>query len=257
MVERVRMVVSHELRLLRRDQWAYLTLILMPLVLVVFTRPAMKFVLAGEGYKGANGAEQAVPGMAVMFAFFVVGHVGFAFFRDYNWSTWDRLRATGASMGEIVTGRVIPYVVVGLLQQAVLFGAGRLFFGLHVSGPVVALAATALALSTCVVALGLLITSISQSEQQVIAFQTLGTLVFAGIGGALTPIDILPAWIRAVARVTPSYWAMRAYRSVILDGTGIGGIALPLAVLLGMALVVGVAAVSLFAKRESPALATA
>ena len=257
MLDRLRMVAAHELRLLRRDQWAYLTLILMPLVLVVFTRPAMKYVLAGEGYRGANGAEQAVPGMAVMFAFFVVGHVGFAFFRDYNWSTWDRLRATGTSLAEIVTGRVVPYIVVGLLQQAVLFGAGRLLFGLRVSGSLLALGAVAVALSTCVVALGLLVTATSQSEQQVIAFQTLGTMVFAGIGGAITPIDILPAWIRAAARVTPSYWAMRAYRSVILDGDGLSGVAVPLLVLLGMALVVGVAAVRLFARREAPTLATA
>ena len=51
------------------------------------------------------------------------------------------------------------------------------------------------------------------------------------------PFNLLPAWARAIAPVTPTYWAMRGMRSVVLDGQGIGGVALPCAALVGMSVV--------------------
>jgi ABC-2 type transport system permease protein len=255
MIDRVRTVIEHELRILGTDKWAYVTLIAMPLVLVVFLSPAMRFVLEGQGFHGASGADQAVPGMAVLFAFFVVGNVGFAFFRDYGFKTWDRLRATGTSLGELVCGRFIPYVAIVFLQQVVLFGCGLLFFDLRVKGPYVALACTAVALSCCVVAIGLLVMAVSSTEQQILSFQAIGTMVLAGIGGALTPVAILPAWVRFIAHGTPSYWAMRAYQGVILDGDGLTQIALPLVLLFAISLVVGVAAVFVVGKRDTPVVA--
>ena len=64
----------------------------------------------------------------------------------------------------------------------------------------------------------------------------MGTLLLGGLGGALTPVESLPAWAQTIAPGVPSYWAMRGYRSVILDGGGLSEVWLPVAVLLGFAL---------------------
>jgi ABC-2 type transport system permease protein len=49
------------------------------------------------------------------------------------------------------------------------------------------------------------------------------------------PMNVLPGWARAVAPVTPTYWAMRGLRSVILRGGGLAEVALPGGVLVAMA----------------------
>src|SRR5947209_9183011 len=84
-------VARHELRLLRRDPVFLLTFTLMPLIVMAFIKPAFRYMLAAQNGARVNGAEQAVPGVAVMFSMFLVGSVGFAFFREYGWGTWERV----------------------------------------------------------------------------------------------------------------------------------------------------------------------
>src|SRR5437868_9051419 len=53
-------------------------------------------------------------------------------------------------------------------------------------------------------------------RSQLNAFSNLGAMVLAGVGGALAPTSALPSWARTLAPATPSYWAMRGFRQVIL-----------------------------------------
>ena len=46
-------------------------------------------------------------------------------------------------------------------------------------------------------------------------------MLFGAIGGALVPLSVLPQWAKTIAPLTPTYWAMRGFRSVILDGAGL------------------------------------
>ena len=85
--------------------------------------------------------------------------------------------------------------------------------------------------------LGVTATALCRTAQQANAFAYLGMVLFGTIGGALVPFEVLPAWAQTAAPITPTYWAMRGMRSVILDGRGITGVALPATVLLAMTLV--------------------
>ena len=67
------------------------------------------------------------------------------------------------------------------------------------------------------------VTAICRTAQQANAFAYVGMVLFGAIGGALVPFSVLPRWAQTVAPVTPTYWAMRGFRSVILDGQGLGG----------------------------------
>jgi ABC-2 type transport system permease protein len=69
-----------------------------------------------------------------------------------------------------------------------------------------------------------------------------GMVLFGAIGGALVPLSVLPGWARAIAPVTPTYWVMRGFRAVILDGRGLGAVAGPVVVLLSMAALFAVVA---------------
>jgi len=67
-------------------------------------------------------------------------------------------------------------------------------------------------------------------------------VLFGAIGGALVPISVLPHWARTIAPGTPTYWVMRGFRSVILDGRGIGAVMAPVAVLGAMTVMFAVVA---------------
>jgi ABC-2 type transport system permease protein len=161
-----------------------------------------------------------------MFTFFLVGSVGFVFFREHGWGTWERLRASRARPGEIMVGKCVPVLAHAALQQTVLFGIGAALFGLRVRGSILALVVVGAGFSVCLITLGVAVTSLCKTANQNNAISNVGAMLFAGLGGAIAPISSLPGWARALAPGTPSYWAMRGFRAVILDGAGLSA-ALP------------------------------
>ncbi|HUH07680.1 MAG TPA: ABC transporter permease [Egibacteraceae bacterium] len=228
-------LVRHNLLLARRDLAPLAVTVAMPLVLMAFLQPVLQLSLVSAGYADAGGAEQAVPGMTVMFTLFMVAVVGFRIFEEHGWGTWDRLRASPAGPAAIMVGKIAPSFAVVLAQLAVLFGGGVALYGLRIAGAASALALLAVALGAMVVSLGVLLAAYARTAQQLNALANVGATALACLGGALVPLSALPAWAQSVAPATPTYWAMRGFRAVILDGGGIVEALAPVMALLGFA----------------------
>ena len=229
-------IARHELRLLLSDPTFAVVLTVMPLLLMAFIKPAFRYALVLSGQPHANGAEQAVPGMTVMFAFYMVGNVGFAVFREHAWGTWDRLRASPARPMEIMVGKIAVPIILLAAQLTILLGVGGLIFGLSIHGSLGGVMAVAIAFDLCLVSLGVALMAVCRTVNQLNAAANLGGTFFAGLGGALVPLTLLPAWAKAVAPGAPSYWAMRGFREMILGQGGIGSALLPAVVLLSFAI---------------------
>lgn len=228
-------IARNDLRILRRDSIPFVLLIVMPLVVVLFLKPAFRPVLVADGNAGATGAEHAVPAMQVMFGFYLVSQVSFGFFREHAWRTWDRLRASPATTGEILLGKMGVPVLEAVVQFAVIFGVGAALIDLHVEGSWLQLIVVGAAFSICLVTMGLAVTAICRTVMQVNAITNIAALMLSGLGGALVPESVLPGWAKFVSPVVPSHWAMHGYQHAIL-GKG-DGIAVPVVVLLGFAAV--------------------
>ncbi len=227
-------IVKQQFLILRRDPWFLLIMFLMPLVVMPLFKRTMAFSLQASGYANATGAEQVVPGQVVMFGFFVGGSAGFCLFREHGWRTWDRLRASSASSRAVLIGFVFPWIVILTVFQVVLLGAGGLLLGLRLNGgsPIAELLVI-VGYASCVVTLVMLVAATLRTVNQVNAFQNVGAMAFAGLGGALVPVAQLPGWARALGPVTPAYWAMKGHNAVFLESGGVADVALPVAVLLG------------------------
>jgi ABC-2 type transport system permease protein len=234
MLRRVGVITAHELRLVARDPTPLLVLVVFPVITIAFLKPALQPALVQGGYPHASGAEQVVPGQAVMSAFFLVSLVTLAFFAEHGWGTWERLRATPASSLEIVIGKALPRIGVGIVELVLILVAGVVLFDLDVQGAPAALLPLIVAFSVCLVLLGVAATALSRTAQQASAFAFTGMVLFGAIGGAFVPFNVLPGWAQTIAPVTPTYWAMRGMRSVVLDGQGLAAVYAPIAVLLGM-----------------------
>src|SRR6202521_855255 len=172
----------------------------------------------------------------VILVVYIGGMASFAFFVEYGWNTWDRLRASDATSPEIIIGKALPLIAISIGQFLVIFAIGIPLFHLHSHGPLPALIPLVATFALCLVSLGVMITSVCHTVQQVSALAFGGLVLFGALGGALVPLEVLPGWAHAAAPATPTYWVMRGFGSVILNGHSFSAIILPCSILIGMSL---------------------
>ncbi len=217
-------IVRHEFRVMLSDPSTVLFIIVIPLFMVALMKGLFRTALAAEGFTGANGSEFAIPGMAVGFAAFGVAFAGFSFFRDHGWGTWDRLRASQATSADLMIGKIVPTVTVTITQLGLLFLLGGPLFGFRVEGSIVAIVAIIVVLALSLSAFGMLITAVSRTMQQLNAVGSVGAFGMAMLGGSWVPVEQMPGWAQAVAPAMPTYWAMKGFRWVVLEGKGLGDV---------------------------------
>lgn len=226
-------IMRHEFRVVLTDPSTVLFVVLMPLMMVAIMKQMFASAMRDQGYSTANGSEFGVPAMAVSFAAFGVGYAGFSFFRDHGWGTWDRLRATPAGSVDIMVGKVVPSVTVTVVQLLLLFVLGGPLFGLEVTGSWTALVLLIVVLAASLSAFGMLVTAVCRTMNQLNAVGGVGGMALALLGGAWVPVETMPGWANAVAPALPTYWAMKGFRDVILEGGGLAAVAVPSLLLLG------------------------
>lgn len=186
-----------------------------------------------------------------MFATFTGSFAGFTFFREHGWHTWERLRASQATTPDIMIGKLAPTLIIAAAQMSALFGLGVVLFDLNIAGSLIALSLVLLAFSLSMLSFGMAVMSLSRTSLQLNTYVNLAGIVFAGVGGALVPLNVLPDWVQTLARLTPTYWAMRGFLDVILEGAGTSGVALPTLALVGFTALFTLVAATRFRVEES------
>jgi len=248
-----RAILRNEFRLLKRDTAVLVLTIAMPLIVISILKSTVGASLVASGATQATGAEQVVPGLALLFGFFICGFLGLSIFREHGWGTWDRMRSTRAETGAILAGKALPWALVSLAQMTILFLAGVAIFDLNIPGvaEVGGIALITVTWSAFLVSFALFVVAIAASVQAVQAFANLGAMVFGTLGGALVAFDQLPGWARAVSPLLPTHWAMRGFRALLLDGEGFRGAIVPSLILVGFALLFGLVAAIRFDSAEA------
>jgi len=225
-------VARHEFRVIATMPGLAIFGIVLPIVLVSMIKSLLTGTVGSGGAGGAGGVQIAVPGIAVAFAAFGAGRLGFAFFRDQAWGTWDRLRASPASTLEIVVGKLLPWAALSLVQMLGLILVAAALFGFRVRGSWPALVILLLGTATCLTAFGALLTAFSRTSQQLNVVNGVCGVALAALGGALVPTSALPHWVAVVAPATPTYWALQGLHRVVLQRGGLADAAVPILALL-------------------------
>ena len=200
---------------------------------MALSKPLFSVYLQHQGFKGANGSEQVVPGFTILFTLYLPAFIAISFFREHGLHTWVRMRVTELRISEIVAAKLSVWAVIGIIQEAMLFLGGWLLLGLRVRGSVAGLSIVASLWILNMCALGIVLVAYCRTSNQVWGLGMTGSLVLAGLGGAIVPRAALPTWAAKISPAIPSYWAMRGYRSVLLESGRAWSIALPAAMLVG------------------------
>lgn len=215
-----------------RDPTPTILMTIIPLILTPFMIPSFKTLLISEGYASATGAEQVVPGMAVLFSFLSVQFIVQSFFDEHTWGTWPRLRSTAATPADIIMGKTAVIYLIQAVQLIVVLAAGSLLYGYRPNGSIAALVIVALVFSAVLTAFGVVLSLWIRSENTALALASLVGMLMAGIGGAIGSTSGFPGWARPVSKISPAYWALDAVHKVSLDSAGIGDVGGQIGILL-------------------------
>lgn len=206
---------------------------------------------AGTGAFGANPYDQASPGMIVQFAVYGLLLSAMVLVIERKQGAHARLLGTPVPRAAVIAGHGLAMLSVVLGQILVLEAFGQTALGVHYLRHPWATLALTLALALWSASLGMLIGAFARTEQQVVASGLLAMFLLSGLGGAWFPLEITGPTFTAVGHLTPTAWAMDAYRTILLRGGTLPGVALPLLVLLGFAALFFALAVARLVRRPT------
>ncbi|NOZ02465.1 MAG: ABC transporter permease [Deltaproteobacteria bacterium] len=191
-----------------------------------------------------------VPGVSAMVLLIVTTiatAMGLA--REREMGTLEQVMVTPISRSELLLGKVMPFVIVGLFDVLLALVVGTWVFHVPVRGSL-----AVLGLGTCLyllstVGVGLLISTVSRTQQQAIMGGFFVMMPAILLSGVMTPIENMPGWLQPVTWLNPVRFFVEILRGVLLKGAGVVDLWIPFVALAAFGPAVVALAVGRFRKR--------
>lgn len=156
--------------------------------------------------------------------------VGIGLLRERSSGTLDRLLATPVRRGEIVTGYMVSYGVVAIVQTLLIVITTVWLLKVQIVGDLALVFLINILLALAVLAMGIFISTFASSEFQMMQFVPIVVMPQVFFSG-IVPLDALPNWIPVISKILPLTYAGNAMNDVIMKGQGVETIASDLGVL--------------------------
>lgn len=174
---------------------------------------------AGRRRRIPAGFEQTVQGVLVMFVLLALVTSGAVLLvAERRQGSLRRLAAAPVSRGQVVAGKLLGRLGLGVVEALFAGLAGTVLFGMRWGAnlPMVGLLVAAWTLFCT--ALGMLLGTLSRTEGQAVGLGVLGTNLAAALGGCWWPIEITPPWMQTLQKLLPTGWAMDGLHRLISYG---------------------------------------
>ncbi len=180
--------------------------------------------------------------MATMFA-------ATAIVREKERGTLEQLFMTPVRPGELIVGKIVPYLVLTMVEFAGIAMVMRLLFAVPINGPFITLMTLFLPFALTMLGLGLWVSSRASTRDAAMQM-AMGTIIPSiFLSGYVFPLDSMPTPFRQLSYIVPTTWMIDVSRGVILRGASWAELTNHAFVLWGMACVVMVVSVLRFHKR--------
>jgi ABC-2 type transport system permease protein len=170
---------------------------------------------------GLKSAPYIVPGIAAMLLVIVTTIVtAMGLSREREQGTLEQVTVTPIPASVLLAGKMTPFIFIGLFDVLLLVTAGTWVFGVPLRGNLLVLAVGTLLYLLSTLGVGLLISTISSTQQQSFLGGFLFALPAVMLSGVMTPIDSMPRWMQWITLANPLRYFQQVMRAVLMKGAG-------------------------------------
>lgn len=192
-----------------------------------------------------------VPGiMGLIFLLICAMLTSVSIVREKETGTMEVLLVSPVSAGMIVIAKMVPYFVLSCIDLAIFLLLSRFALDVPLSGSMAALLTVAMIYLMLALALGLLISTLVDS--QMVALLISGMVLIVPVimlSGMLFPIENMPEVLQWFSSIVPARWFISAMRKLMIQGLGFGAVLTETVVLIGMTAVFLMISVKRFKNR--------
>jgi pyoluteorin transport system permease protein len=142
--------------------------------------------------------------------------------REREQGTFDQLLVTPFRPAEIMVGKALPSMFVGIVQATLILLVAQLWFRIPFAGSFFTLYVGLGLFVLASTGIGLLVSSVAATMQQAMLFSFLIMMPFALLSGLTTPISSMPGVLQYLTLINPLRYAINIARRVYLEGAGLG-----------------------------------
>lgn len=184
-------------------------------------QPPYQLVIHRRYNPEINTQYNVVPGLlAVILTMTMVLMTSMAVTRERERGTYENLLAMPTRPLEIMLGKILPNVVVGLLQALLILAAARWVFGVPMIGSLALLFALLTLFIAVNLAIGYTFSTFAQSQLQAMQMMVFFLLPSILMSGFAFPFRGMPDWAQAVGEIIPATHFLRVVRGILLKGDG-------------------------------------
>ena len=150
----------------------------------------------------------------------VVTLTAFAVVREREIGTLEQIMVTPIRPAEFILSKTLPFFLIGLFDVSLIATVGTLWFQVPFRGQIVVLFAGAILFLLCMLGVGLLISTVSSTQQQAMVtafFFIMPAITFSGFG---FPISTMPQWLQYLTYLSPLRYFLVVLRGTYLKGVG-------------------------------------
>jgi ABC-2 type transport system permease protein len=189
-------------------------------------------VLYNPGMVSVNFMIPGLIGMILQYEAIVLTAV--AIVREREQGTMEQLIVTPVRPWELMVGKLLPYVLIAFADVGVALAVGTLWFQVQIAGSLWLLLALSLVFLMSSLGIGLLISTVSQTQRQAMQMQLFILLPSFILSGFIFPRDSMPWLLHQLGYLLPLTYFLEIVRGIMLKGVGLEflwGQVLPMALL--------------------------
>jgi ABC-2 type transport system permease protein len=169
--------------------------------------------------------------------------------REREQGTFDQLLVTPFRPAEIMAGKAMPSVLIGMVQATNILLVAQLWFHIPFVGSYLVLYTGLVVFLLAAIGMGLLVSCFAATMQQAMLYSFLLMMPFALLSGLTTPVSSMPDFLQAITLINPLRYAIDLAQRVYLEAAGFAQLGPDLWPLTVMAMVTLAAASWLFRRR--------
>ncbi len=195
-------------------------------------------------------AVNIIPGLiGIILTFTMTLFTAVAIVRERERGNLELLINTPVSTAQLMIGKILPYVAIGLVQLALILGVGRLLFDIPIQGTLTELYVASIVFIAANLAIGLFISTVATTQFQSMQMTFFLILPSILLSGFMFPFDGMPKFAQYLGELLPNTHFIRLTRGIMLRDASLIELGSELLILAAIAIVAMTGAILRFSRR--------